>query len=93
MSEDSENIDNEFLAQGIIGNTHCILTKFLILRFSSIGDIVLTTPVIRHLKQQVEGAQVHFATKASFRSVVEHNPYIDRCHFLRRRFFFLYPSA
>jgi heptosyltransferase-2 len=56
--------------------------KFLIIRFSSIGDIVLTTPVIRCLKKQVPGAEVHFLTKDAFRSVVEHNPYIDRLHVL-----------
>ena len=57
-------------------------TKFLLIRFSSIGDIVLTTPVIRCLKKQVPDAEVHFLTKDSFRSVVEHNPYIDKLHLL-----------
>lgn len=52
--------------------------KFLILRFSSIGDIVLTTPVVRCLKQQVPGAEVHFCTKRAYQSVVESNPYIDK---------------
>lgn len=52
-------------------------TKVLIIRFSSIGDIVLTTPVIRGVKQQL-GAEVHFLTKASFASVLRSNPYIDR---------------
>ena len=51
--------------------------KFLIIRFSSIGDIVLTTPVIRCLKKQVPNAEVHFLTKKSFTSIVESNPYID----------------
>ena len=54
--------------------------KFLIIRFSSIGDIVLTTPVIRCLKKQVPDAEVHFLVKNSFRSVIEHNPYIDKLH-------------
>lgn len=54
--------------------------KFLIIRFSSIGDIVLTTPVIRGLKQQVENAEVHFLTKKSFSSVLQANPYIDKVH-------------
>src|SRR6187399_520006 len=54
------------------------MPKFLILRFSSIGDIVLTTPVVRCLKQQVEGAEVHFLTKKSFATVIEHNPFIDK---------------
>src|SRR5688500_3150156 len=56
--------------------------KFLIVRFSSIGDIVLTTPVIRCLKQQVENAEVHFLTKSAFSDVVQHNPYIDKIHLL-----------
>ena len=58
------------------------MAKFLIIRFSSIGDIVLTTPVIRCLKQQVPDAEVHFLTKSAFLPVVEHNPYIDKIHFL-----------
>jgi len=56
--------------------------KFLIIRFSSIGDIVLTTPVIRCLKKQIPGAEVHYLTKEAFRPVVEHNPYIDKLHVL-----------
>lgn len=58
------------------------MAKFLIIRFSSIGDIVLTTPVIRCLKLQVPDAEVHFLVKDKFRSVVEHNPYIDKLHVL-----------
>jgi ADP-heptose:LPS heptosyltransferase len=56
------------------------LVKFLIIRFSSIGDIVLTTPVIRCLKNQVEGAQVHFLVKKQFSPVIVQNPYIDKLH-------------
>lgn len=51
--------------------------KFLVVRFSSIGDVVLTTPVVRCLKQQMPDAEIHFLTKKSFRSVLEQNPYID----------------
>jgi len=57
--------------------------KFLIIRFSSIGDIVLTTPVIRCLKQQVAGAEVHYLTKYSFRGIIETNPYVDKVHLLQ----------
>jgi ADP-heptose:LPS heptosyltransferase len=56
--------------------------KFLILRFSSIGDIVLTTPVIRCLKQQVEGSVIHFATKKQYLPLLQSNPYIDAIHCL-----------
>ena len=58
------------------------MAKFLIIRLSSIGDIVLTTPVIRCLKTQVPDAEVHLLVKDKFRSVVEHNPYIDKIHVL-----------
>jgi len=54
--------------------------KFLVVRFSSIGDIVLTTPVVRGLKTQVEDAHVHFVTKKAFLPVVANNPYIDKIH-------------
>ncbi|GAB4333764.1 MAG: glycosyltransferase family 9 protein [Bacteroidales bacterium] len=52
--------------------------KILVIRFSSIGDIVLTTPVIRCLKQQLPGLELHYLTKERFRQVLELNPYIDR---------------
>ena len=50
--------------------------KILVVRFSSIGDIVLTTPVVRMLKKQLN-AQVHFLTKSSYVSLLKNNPYID----------------
>lgn len=56
--------------------------KILIIRFSSIGDIVLTTPVIRCLKKQVPHARLHFAVKKNFLPVVEANPYLDKIHVL-----------
>jgi len=56
--------------------------KFLIIRFSSIGDIVLTSPVVRCLKKQLVTAEVHFLTKKSFSKTVEANPYIDKIHYL-----------
>jgi ADP-heptose:LPS heptosyltransferase len=56
--------------------------KILVLRFSSIGDIVLTTPVLRGLKQQVPGAVVHMATKPAYRGIIEPNPHVDKGHYL-----------
>jgi ADP-heptose:LPS heptosyltransferase len=54
--------------------------KILIIRFSSIGDIVLTTPIIRCIKQQIQGAEVHYITKEKFSSVIFSNPYIDKLY-------------
>ena len=58
------------------------MPKFLIIRFSSIGDIVLTTPVIRCLKEQVKDAEVHYCSKPGFKGFLDTNPYIDKLHLL-----------
>lgn len=60
--------------------------KYLIIRFSSIGDIVLTSPLVRCLKNQVEEAEIHFVTKAKYHDLLIANPYIDRLHFLNDHF-------
>ncbi len=56
--------------------------KVLIVRFSSIGDIVLTSPIVRCIKEQLPYAQVHYLTKASFKQVIAHSPYIDKRYYL-----------
>ena len=58
------------------------MKKILIIRFSSIGDIVLTSPVIRCLKKQLPSAEIHYATGKSFATKVETNPYVDKLHLL-----------
>lgn len=57
--------------------------KFLVIRFSSIGDIVLTTPVVRCLKKQVPDAVIHYLIKPQFKTVMEPNPYVDAFHVLQ----------
>jgi len=52
--------------------------KILVVRFSSIGDIVLTTPVLRCLKQQLENTEIHFFTKKQFSSILEGNSHVDK---------------
>lgn len=60
--------------------------KILVVRFSSIGDIVLTTPVVRCLKQQLEGdVEIHYLTKASFQSTLEANPYLTKIHTIKEK--------
>ncbi len=57
--------------------------KILVIRFSSIGDIVLCTPVLRCLKKMPgKNIEVHFATKAKYKGLLEHNPNIDHLHLL-----------
>jgi len=54
--------------------------KILVIRLSSIGDIVLTTPVVRAIKTQLENVELHFLTKKANEAVVAPNPYIDKVH-------------
>jgi ADP-heptose:LPS heptosyltransferase len=54
--------------------------KVLIIRFSSIGDIVLTTPVIRCLKNQIPDCEIHFITKMNFVSLIENNKNVSKIY-------------
>ena len=57
--------------------------KILIIRFSSIGDIVLTSPVIRIAKRQL-GAEVHYITKSKFKSLLDKNPDIAKIYTIEK---------
>ncbi|ANH81275.1 glycosyl transferase [Niabella ginsenosidivorans] len=57
--------------------------KILVIRFSSMGDIIYTTPVVRCLKEQLPGTEVHFLTKPAFRYIYEGNPYVDKLLLLK----------
>ena len=56
--------------------------KILIIRFSSIGDIVLTSPIPRCIKNKYPKAEIHFLTKAQYTGLLAFNPYIDKVHVL-----------
>ncbi|HEK20285.1 MULTISPECIES: glycosyltransferase family 9 protein [unclassified Mucilaginibacter] len=57
--------------------------KILVIRFSSMGDIIYTTPVVRCLKQQLPDAEIHFITKPAFKYIYEGNPYTDKLLLLK----------
>lgn len=57
--------------------------KFLVIRFSSIGDVVLTSPVARCLKTQLPDVEIHFLVRPAFKEVVVNNPYITKVHLLQ----------
>ena len=57
--------------------------KILIIRFSSIGDIVLTSPVIRCIHQQIAGVEIHYLTKFAYRDIIASNPYITRKFYVK----------
>ena len=59
---------------------YCILKKILLIRFSSIGDIVLTTPVVRCLRQQLPEVELHVLTKSSYQAIYAANPNINKVY-------------
>lgn len=56
------------------------MKKILVIRFSSIGDIVLTTPVIRCVKNQIHEAEIHVLTKKKFSGLYKTNPYVNKVY-------------
>lgn len=56
--------------------------KFLIIRFSTMGDIVLTSPLVRCLRKQFPDAAIHFLADDACRPAIEFNPHIDKLHVL-----------
>ncbi len=51
--------------------------RILVIRLSSIGDIILTEPVIRHFRKLYPGCRIDYITKHSFVSLLE---FIDGIH-------------
>jgi ADP-heptose:LPS heptosyltransferase len=57
--------------------------KILVIRFSSMGDIIYTTPVVRCLKEQLPNAEIHFLTKPAFKYIYDNNPYVEKLLLLK----------
>jgi len=58
--------------------------KILFVRFSSIGDVVLTTPVLRATKTQLKDVEIHYLTKQSFASIVSVNPHVSKVYSIQK---------
>jgi ADP-heptose:LPS heptosyltransferase len=68
------------------------LKKVLIIRFSSIGDIVLTSPILRCLKNQSPDTEIHYLTKKQYLSLLIDNPYISKIWLFEDNFRELIPK-
>lgn len=55
------------------------MKKILLIRFSSIGDIVLTTPVVRAIKQQTD-YELHVITKKQYAGIYKENPNVNKVY-------------
>ncbi len=80
MAEFSKWLKTKRLSWQKPASSESLKIKILLIRLSSIGDIVLTSPIVRMIKNQVEGAEIHFLTKKNFQFILLQNPYIDKVH-------------
>jgi heptosyltransferase-2 len=53
------------------------MPRYLLIRFSSLGDVALATAAARHIKQRQPQALVAFATKAAYAPLLQGQPDLD----------------
>jgi len=59
---------------------HSSPKRILVVRLSSIGDIILMTPLLRNLRRHFPEAQIDVVTKAVFADLLRHHPAIDHLY-------------
>lgn len=52
--------------------------NILIIRLSSLGDVLLTTPLIRSLKGRYKDLNIDFLVKKEYSEVFQNNPYLNK---------------
>ena len=57
--------------------------KILIIRLSSIGDILLSTPFIRQTRKKFPAVQIDFVVKQEFHQLISANPHLDKIYQLQ----------
>lgn len=59
-------------------------SKYLIIRLSSIGDIIISTPICKAIKEANPKADITFAVNTAFADIIQNNPYIDNIIYYNR---------
>lgn len=54
--------------------------KILIIRFASIGEIILTTPVIRAIHCQIANVEIHLLVNKKYQNLLLDNQYLHKIH-------------
>ncbi len=54
--------------------------EILIIRLSSMGDILLTTPLIRSIKKKYPDIKISFLLKEQYKAILSNNPYISKIY-------------
>lgn len=61
----------------ILPVTHSFGPDVLVVRFSAIGDILLTTPLLRAIRVRYPGARIAVLTKERYAPLLSHNPHVS----------------
>ena len=62
------------------------INKTLIIRLSSLGDVLLTTPLIRSLKSTYPHLCIDFIVRSEYEDVVKHNSNISNIISIKRNY-------
>ena len=58
--------------------------KILILRYSALGDVVLSTGLVRYIKQKIPQAEIDFLTSTHLKEIFSNNPDIRQVYGLAK---------
>ncbi|MFZ1082689.1 MAG: glycosyltransferase family 9 protein [Candidatus Kryptoniota bacterium] len=58
-------------------------SKKLLIRLSSAGDVLLTSPLLKTIKTREPEAEVHFVVKAQYADLIQNNPNVSKVHLVQ----------
>lgn len=58
-------------------------SKKLLIRLSSAGDVILTTPLLKLIKEREPDSEIHFVVKSNFSDLIQYNPNISTIHLVQ----------
>ncbi len=58
-------------------------SKKLLIRLSSAGDVLLTSPLLKIIREREPDSEIHFVVKSSYADLVRLNPNVDRLHLVQ----------
>ena len=61
--------------------------RFLFIRWSGMGDVVMTLPAVRWLRNRFDGCHITYLTDAAFAKIIEQSGYVDTIETIDRRRF------
>ncbi|MBN2373235.1 glycosyltransferase family 9 protein [bacterium] len=67
------------------------IKKILVVRLAYIGDVIMTLPVLRPIRDEFPRAKIYFLTGEKEAKIIEGNPYID--HIITYDAFWFYPAG